>query len=289
MQTAAPLLTPPLLAGPAFAAALAGARPVSLTFVLLAGTGVVVALLVFLFLMVVLSQRRMIKYQVALRTLQAARQQELVMAVFEAQESERQRLAADLHDSVGQVLSVIKLNLHRLQKLAAPAPGAAQLLTETSRLADDCISETRHIIRDILPPLLVDYGLASALHHLAGQLAQATGLAIRFTDEVGDTRFARELEVTLYRVAQELFSNAFRHAQATTLDLSLVQAGSELVLLFSDDGIGFEPAQVTPGLGLKNLMSRVALLGGHLHTESGPAGGTRTQVRVSATWSMPTG
>lgn len=261
--------------------------PPDLTLVLLLGTGVVVALLVFIFLMVVLSQRRMINHQVELRTLHAARQQELFKAVFEAQESERQRLAADLHDSVGQVLSVVKLNLHRLQKLEARAaetgPARQALLAETSSLAEDCISETRTIIRNILPPLLTDYGLAEALHHLADKIAKSTGLRVHFQAEVGATRYSQEVELTLYRVAQELFSNALKHSQATAIAFSVVQQSPWLLLTFADNGIGFRPEEVTPGLGLKNLESRVALLHGTIEVEPGPTGGTLTRIRARIT------
>ena len=261
--------------------------PPDLTLVLLLGTGVVVALLVFIFLMVVLSQRRMIRHQVELRALHAARQQELIKAVFEAQESERQRLAADLHDSVGQVLSVVKLNLHRLQKLEAraaeTAPARQALLAETSTLAEDCISETRTIIRNILPPLLTDYGLVAALHHLADKMAKATGLRVHLEAAGSTARFPREVEITLYRVAQELFSNALKHSQATTIELAVVRQPPWLLFTFADNGIGFRPELVTPGLGLKNLESRVALLHGELAVGPGPAGGTLTQVRVRIT------
>ncbi len=250
------------------------------------GTAVVVTLLVFIFLMVVLAQRRMINYQVELRTLQAVRQQELFKAAFEAQESERQRLAADLHDSVGQVLSAIKLNLHRLKRLEplAPEPTARQqLLAATSSLADDCISETRHIIRNILPPLLTDYGLVEALGHLAGKLASSTGLTIDFQAPANSPRYGRELELTLYRVVQELFSNALKHSQATAITCEVQPQPAGLVVTFTDNGIGFRPEQVTLGLGLKNLESRVGLLGGTLATTSGPHGGTRTHIWVPAT------
>ncbi|UYZ62109.1 sensor histidine kinase [Hymenobacter weizhouensis] len=252
--------------------------------VLLIGTVIVVILLVFIFLVVVLHQRRMINHQVELRTLHTARQQELFKAVFEAQESERQRLAADLHDSVGQVLSVIKLNLHRLQKMEAqaadPSAPAQALLTETSGLAEDCLIEIRHIIRNILPPLLTNFGLVEALQHLAGKVEKATGIQVVFHASAHVGRYSQEIEVTLYRVAQELFNNAIKHAQATTIRFSVEQEPAWLLLTFADDGVGFRPDHVTPGLGLKNLESRVALLRGELQTGPGPTGGTLTQIRV---------
>ena len=254
--------------------------------VLVIGTVVMVVLLAFIFLVVVLHQRRMINYQVELRTLHAAKQQELFKAVFEAQESERQRLAGDLHDSVGQVLSVIKLNLHRLKKMEAQATKSAvsmqALLTETNGLADDCIVEIRNIIRNILPPLLTDFGLLEALRHQASKVEKAT--AIRVIFEASETlgRYDQEVEITLYRVAQELFSNAIKHSQATTIHFSLEHHPPWLLFTFADNGIGFRPNQVTPGLGLKNLESRVALLGGEIQVKPIPAGGTLTQIRVQS-------
>lgn len=253
--------------------------------VLLIGTLVMGLLLAFIFLLVVLHQRRMIAYQVELRTLHAARQQDLFQAVFEAQESERQRLAADLHDSVGQVLSVIKFNLHRLQRLQEPAGEFATptqvLLTQTSGLAEDCMREIRHIVRNILPPLLTDFGLVEALRHLAAQVEHATGMPVVFEAETGLERPAREVEVGLYRVVQELFTNALKHSQASAIEFNIAQQAGWLVLTFADNGIGFRPERVKPGgLGLKNLESRVALLQGELRVGPGPAGGTRAQIRV---------
>lgn len=250
--------------------------------ILFVGTVVVVILLAFIFLVVVLHQRRVLTNQAELRTLHAAKQQELFQAVFEGQEAERQRLAADLHDSVGQVLSVIKFNLYRLKKMEAPGTPARALLAETSGLADDCLGEIRHIIRNILPPLLTDFGLVEALQHLAGKVEQATGMQVAFRAEAGFVRPAREVEIMLYRVAQELFSNAIKHSRATVIHVSVAQQPSEVLFTFADNGIGFHPDQVTPGLGLKNLESRVALLRGDIRVGPGPAGGTLTQVRVRA-------
>ncbi|MBD2768073.1 sensor histidine kinase [Hymenobacter sp. BT664] len=251
-----------------------------LIFVLIIGTTVMVVLLVFIFVMVVLSQRRMINYQVALH----ASKQEVFKAVFEAQEGERQRLAADLHDSVGQVLSVIKLNLHRLKKMEAPAPLPARqaLLADTNSLTEDCINEIRNIIHNILPPLLTDYGLVAALQHLATKMEKATGLRIIFRAEQGGGRYAREVEVALYRVTQELLNNALKHARATVIEFSLQQHATGLVFTFTDNGVGFERDKVTPGQGLKNLESRVALLHGEIKLGPGPGGGTLTQVQLQA-------
>lgn len=99
-----------------------------ITDVLIIGTLVVVLLLVFLFLFVILYQRKMLKYQEEKRRMQAEAQNSFLQAVFETQESERKRLSVDLHDSVGQVLSAIKLNLHRIDKLSANAWASVSIM-----------------------------------------------------------------------------------------------------------------------------------------------------------------
>src|SRR3546814_12749458 len=104
--------------------------------VLIVGTLVIVALIIFLFLFVIIYQRKMLKIQTEMQKLQSEQQSDLLKAVFEAQESERKRLAEDLHDSVGQVLSVIKFNLHRLRKRCGSAPETQTPLGDHGKLAE---------------------------------------------------------------------------------------------------------------------------------------------------------
>lgn len=258
--------------------------PPDLTLVLITGTVMMVILLVFIFLVVVLQQRRTIRYQATLRELQEVRQRELLKAVFEAQEGERRRLAADLHDSVGQVVSVIKFNLHRLQKLGestAPPDGQAPaLLTATSELAEECIGEIRNIIHNVLPPLLTDFGLVEALRHLAAKVERATAIRVIFRAPAHHRRYPQETELALYRVGQELFNNAIKHAGASVIQLTIEAPAAALEITFEDDGRGFPSGQPTGGLGLKNLESRVGFLRGEIRVAPGPAGGTRAWLRV---------
>ncbi|HTE01095.1 MAG TPA: sensor histidine kinase [Mucilaginibacter sp.] len=251
----------------------------NLISVLITGTLVIVILLVFLFLFVIIYQRRMIKNQVVLRQLQDEKQIDLLNAVFETQESERKRLAEDLHDSVGQVLSAIKLNLHRLDKLnEAESPTA--LLSDTRKLTDECIQEIRNIIHNVLPPVLTDFGLIDALQALCTKVDKATDIRVTFTKNLNDERFPSEIELTLYRIAQELFGNAVKHSGATAIQLLLTKEGGWLVMSFSDNGIGFNMDNVKHGFGLKNLQSRAQLINGKIHIYSKPQNGSLTTIKV---------
>ncbi|HTD41967.1 MAG TPA: sensor histidine kinase [Mucilaginibacter sp.] len=221
----------------------------------------------------------MIKNQVILRKLQDEKQIDLLNAVFETQETERKRLAEDLHDSVGQVLSAIKLNLHRLDKIIE-SDDPKNLLIDTRKLTDECIQEIRNIIHNVLPPVLTDFGLIDALQALCERLGQNTDINITFTKNLPEERFPPEIEVTLYRIAQELFGNAVKHSGATSIQLLLTKENGALIMSFSDNGIGFDMDTIKHGFGLKNLESRAQFINGKIQTYTKPQSGTLTTIKV---------
>jgi signal transduction histidine kinase len=247
--------------------------------VLIIGTLVIVILIVFLFFFVIIYQRKMIKNQVELRKLHDEKQTDLLNAVFETQENERKRLAEDLHDSVGQVLSAIKLNLHRLDK-SSGNENTQPLLADTRKLADECISEIRNIIHNVLPPVLTDYGLVEALEGLCIKIEQTTNVKVELKKKLEEVRFRPEIELAFYRIAQELFSNAIKHSGATVIHLTLTNEPGFLIMEFKDNGKGFNIAQVKHGFGLKNLESRVQLMNGEIKIYTKPQNGTITIIRV---------
>jgi signal transduction histidine kinase len=250
--------------------------------VLVTGTLVMVILIVFLFFFVIIYQRKMIKNQADLRKLNDDKQSDLLKAVFDAQESERKRLAEDLHDSVGQVLSAIKLNLHRLDKNCV-SESSQPLLAETRKLADECIVEIRNIIQNVLPPVLTDYGLLEALEGLCVKIEQITNVNVELKKRVDSIRFAPGIELAFYRIAQELFSNAIKHSGATIIHLNLTNDAGYLVMEFKDNGKGFNINHVKHGFGLKNLQSRVQLINGEINIYTKPQNGTMTIIRVLMT------
>ena len=219
----------------------------------------------------------MIKNQDELRLLEDKRQQELLKAVIDAQESERKRLAEDLHDCVGQVLSAIKLKLHKLDK---PGEGQNEMLAETRQLTDECIQEIRNIIHNVLPPVLTDFGLIDALDALCTKMDSNTPIQVSFTRKLANERFQSAVELTLYRIAQELFGNAVKHSESTTIHVELTKNGNSLIMSFRDNGIGFNIDSVKHGFGIKNLRSRVQLVNGKIDIYSKPLSGTITTINV---------
>jgi signal transduction histidine kinase len=217
---------------------------------------------------------------VVLRQLQDEKQSDLLNAVFETQETERKRLAEDLHDSVGQVLSAIKLNLHRLDKVNENNDDPKNLLADTRKLTDECIQEIRNIIHNVLPPVLTDFGLIDALQALCTKMSQTTNIKITFTRNLPDERFPSEIELTFYRIAQELFGNAVKHSGASAIQLYITKETGWLVMSFSDNGSGFDMENVKHGFGLKNLQSRAHLINGKVHIYTKPENGTLATVKV---------
>ncbi|RYY07652.1 MAG: sensor histidine kinase [Sphingobacteriaceae bacterium] len=252
----------------------------NLTSVLIIGTLIVVVLIVFLFLFVIIYQRKMIANQEERRKLQDEKQNDLLRAILETQESERERLAEDLHDSVGQVLSAVKLNLHRLDKTCTSNEKITSLLSNTRGLIDDCIQEIRSIIQNVKPPLLTDFGLAEALNDLCNKIQKTTGLQVVFNDETNKRRFEAEIEVTLYRILQELFGNTIKHANATIIQVSLTTKSNLIHLTFKDNGSGYNALETTNGSGLKNMQSRTSFIKGNIQITTKVGEGIKAEIKV---------
>ncbi len=196
-------------------------------------------------------------------------------AVFEATESERRRLAAELHDGVGQQLGGLK---HRLEHIKA-TNGEAHALDEVIHIVDDTSREVRDLAHQMMPKTLSRLGLAPALEEMLRRSFQGTGVNHAY-DHFGVTDGLRpELATGLYRMAQELVGNILKHAQATQVDVQLMRNKDQLVLLVQDNGSGYDHQRV-PGIGLRNIADRARALGGTFTISGTPGQGTEARIRV---------
>lgn len=195
-----------------------------------------------------------------------------------AQESERRRIARELHDEVGQAVTAAQLNLRLLQQ----RPEAASLvpnLEENIAMLGRVLNDVRDLSLDLRPSMLDDMGLAVAIEWYTKQQARRAGLkAFVSTGSVAEERLDPALETVCFRLAQEAVTNVVRHAHATEIRLELHRGNDRLHLLVEDDGIGFDVAAVRrPGsasLGLLGMEERAALVGGHIEFKSAPGQGT---------------
>jgi two-component system, NarL family, sensor histidine kinase UhpB len=187
-----------------------------------------------------------------------------------AQEAERHRIAQELHDEVGQHLTVVLLGLKQVEQ-RAPADIAAELalLREATR---DGLDDVRRVARQLRPGVLEDLGLTSALASLTNDFAEHSGASVRRVVAPGLPTLSGEAELVLYRVAQEALTNAARHARAGSVTLSLTRVGDRVVLEVADDGHGFDTGR--EGAGLRGMRERASLVAGALSVSSSPRGTT---------------
>lgn len=194
-----------------------------------------------------------------------------------AQEAERQRIARELHDEVGQQLTALLLQLASARR-GAPAD-LREALGSADVLARDALEDVRRVARELRPEALDDLGLPSALAALGERLRQQTGLELDQDVASGLPPLTPDEELVVYRVAQEALTNVIRHAGVSRAELALRPRDGELVLEVRDAGAGFDPAAVE-ATGLRGMRERALLVGARLEVESAPGRGTRIRLRV---------
>lgn len=192
------------------------------------------------------------------------------------EESERRRLAAELHDEVGQTLTALVLQIERARS-RADAPDTE--LAEALATAQSALDDVRRLARRLRPEVLDELGLVPALSALCSRLSQQTGLLIRRTLPASSPSLDPDGELVVYRIAQESLTNVIRHAGANEAHLSLRQDGSHVELTVVDDGVGL-PEKVRRDGGVRGMRERAVLIGGELAWTRPERGGTAVRLRV---------
>lgn len=198
-----------------------------------------------------------------------------------AREDERAHLARELHDELGALLTASKFDITRLKRTLGPTPAPEQLerLQHLNVIIDQGISLKRRIIEDLRPSALSNLGLKVALDILAHEFEERSGLAVR--TQVADVKLSPEVQIVIYRIVQESFTNVAKHAMASTINLRLAVDGDELELTIADDGRGLAPGAAASGThGLVGMRFRVESVGGRMKISSPPGQGTRIEVRL---------
>ena len=203
-----------------------------------------------------------------------------VRRVVEAQETERARLARELHDETGQALTSILLGLKSLDERVESAEGRAAV-AELRELVVSTLQDVRRLAVELRPAALDDFGLVPAIERLLDTIAAQSGLDVDLQSRLGDRRLPAEAETALYRIAQEAMTNVLKHADARTVRVRLSPSESGVTLVVQDDGTGFDPAGVQDGsVGLIGMRERIALVGGRLTIESTEGAGTMLSAEV---------
>src|ERR1051325_3224456 len=215
--------------------------------------------------------------------------------LIEAQEDERRRIARELHDQIGQILTAIKMNLYSVQHALHTAETSSYVKKNLDAV-DQALRVVRDLSTELRPPVLDDFGLVSALYWYVDRYTKRTGLEVDVVIELPDEheRFSRGLETACFRIAQEALTNVVRHAQASHVLLQLVRNRNVLLLSIKDDGVGFDleslrkraPRAAT--LGLISMQERAHAAGGAIEIISSISNGTEIRFNLSSEPSQTT-
>lgn len=252
----------------------------SVTFLLL-GVLAMILLSVSLVAFFVVYQRRIQAQEKLRQEQEKAYQKELLTAAVAVQEAERRRIASDLHDGIGSLLSATRLYLRQL-KPDVVGSKAEEIKSASLNILDEVIQNTRRITHDLLPPVLEKFGFQAAAEDLCEKVDGSGGINIDFQLKQG-RRLQGNQEVALYRILQELINNTLKHAGA---DKILIEGGwqqDKYHLQYTDDGKGFEfEANEAAGLGLRNIESRITVLNGELKWTTSPGEGINVNIYLPA-------
>jgi signal transduction histidine kinase len=249
-------------------------------------TPVLLVLALGLIVFVFAYQRRMLQHQEHLRELQELRQRQMLEAALDAQEAERRRVARDLHDEVGGMLALIRLNIGQVERKCVDNAPAAETAHRSKELLDEAIHSVRRISHDLLPVVLDKMGLVQAINSLVHSVPPDSGLEVKFTHNLDKDRLEARQELLLFRILQELVNNTLKYAEATRITIDLHREGEKLTLHYADNGKGFEfdasqdLGVSGSGLGMKNLQSRVDLLNGVIKFFSKLGAGIKAEIVI---------
>jgi signal transduction histidine kinase len=253
-------------------------------YIWLVAAAAVILLLAFgllLFLYRVNAQKRKLLEQQCeiaehqVKQLEQEKQLVATQAVLDGETAERSRLARDLHDGLGGMLSVVKLNLNDMKHFAiVDGPDVERFGTALDML-DQSIGELRRVAHHIMPESLMRYGLKVAIE----DFCRAVPIAhFQYLGE--NSRLDNRLEVLIYRCAYELINNAVKHAQASAVNVQLMVDNGVIALTVHDNGVGFDPQKVNSGMGLENIRTRIAMYNGKMTIHSAPGEGTEVSIEI---------
>lgn len=218
-------------------------------------------------------QREIAEQQV--KQLEKEKQLVATQSVLDGETTERSRLARDLHDGLGGLLSVVKLNLSDIKGYSIMDNQDAGRFDKAMEMLDQSIGELRRVAHHMMPESLMRYGLKVSLEDFCRAIPGA-----QFYYYGKEHRMDDRMEVMLYRCAYELINNAVKHANATTINVQLTIDENLISLTVQDNGKGFDPGTIKPGAGLENIRTRVSAYNGKINVHSSPGNGTEISIEI---------
>ena len=215
----------------------------------------------------------------------AVKELENFQAMLDGQEAERKRLAYEIHDGVGATLSTLVLNLESMRaQIEKEVPALLEQHERTMKLAKAVNQDLRNISHALMPATLVDFGLTQATQMLCDATQKTGVFAINFFHKGMEKRLPQNIELSLYRITQELINNAIKYSKAQNMTIQLIRYPDSVLLMAEDDGVGFDKDAIEKdkikGIGLRNIRIRTKSIRGSLNMDTQIGRGVSTTIDI---------
>ncbi|MEO5641911.1 MAG: ATP-binding protein [Bacteroidia bacterium] len=239
------------------------------TLVLIGSLGML--LLAFsVILFVALYQKKILAQQNIIQVAETKHQKDMLNATIEVAEIEREKIAKNIHDDIGTILNVIKLNFSKMSRNPGDKALTELLIKESMSLLDDSIQNIRGIAKDLMPPTLIKLGFEKGIAELCRQINASGMIVVNCHFNLSETRLPAKTELQLYRIMQEVINNIIKHSQATLVNITGRSNANGLNIDIMHDGKGLSSEMIEQlpetekGIGLKSIQSRVQLINASL-------------------------
>jgi len=246
--------------------------------------GILAIVLISIFILLLLNNRRKTEKELFKKNtelsqqkmLELVKEQEMnsVNSFISGQERERSRIASDLHDRLGSLLSTVKLHFSSIEPFLEKDQELAENFSYVISLLDQSVAEVRSVSHNLAKEILTEFGVVGAIENLMEAINSAGNLKLIFINTGFEHRLSYEKEIEIYRIIQELVTNAIKHADASELVIQFVVDADILTITIEDDGVGFDAAKVkSNGMGLNNIFERTAKINGKYALDTSPGNG----------------
>jgi signal transduction histidine kinase len=209
-------------------------------------------------------------------------EKQLLSSVIVTEESERKRLARELHDGIGPLMAGIRMSVSALEKQLVN-PQQKQIAGNANKLVQEALKSVKDISTNLSPHMLENFGLVQALKNFINKISASSDLEVNFKTKLINDKFSHKIEIIVYRVLCEMLANTVKHADASQVMINLEQTKNAMMIEYADDGKGFDLQDVfnkKHGRGISNIYSRVASINGSVDINTAKENGTFMKIYI---------
>ena len=224
------------------------------------------------------SRKKIIKHEVDKKNLEIQHQKEMIEAMITTQENERERIARDLHDEISSKLNVVSLNSHLLKTPELSPNEIAEITGNIADLTSKVLESSRRIAHDLFPPVFEKFGLEAGIEELIEETKSTGKFEIDFKNTIEFNQLSSEIQLSIFRILQELLNNTLKYANASQVQISFHYLNEKKQFVYEDNGVGFDRSNHTKGMGLINIESRIGVMQGEFSMETNKNQGFKIEI-----------